>query len=116
MPHEKNRELINALNNCIAECNHCAAACLDEEDVKKLANCIKLDLDCAQICQLIVALLSRGSIHARHLLKECAEVCSACAEECEKHAAHMDHCKKCAEVCRQCADACAASGPGSQEP
>lgn len=32
-----------------AECNHCATACLEEQDVAMLAKCIKLDIDCAEI-------------------------------------------------------------------
>ena len=105
MAHEQNHELLKALNICTAECNHCATACLDEQDVKVLARCIKLDIDCADICQLTASLVARGSEHANHLLKECAEVCEACAEECEKHA-HMEHCRRCAEACRHCAEAC----------
>jgi hypothetical protein len=33
-------------------------------------------------------------------------VCRACAVECERHAAHHDHCRVCAEVCRRCEQAC----------
>ena len=105
MAHEQNHELLNALNICAAECNHCATACLDEKDVKMMARCIKLDMDCADICQLTASFVARGSEHANHLLKECAEICEACADECEKHA-HMEHCRKCAEACRHCAEAC----------
>ena len=107
MSHKENQELITALNNCIAECNHCASACLDEEDVKMLAKCIKLDIDCAEICSLTANLIARGSVHGEHLKKECAEVCNACAEECEKHAKMgMEHCRTCGEACRKCAEAC----------
>lgn len=45
MAHEKNQELLNALSSCAAECNHCAIACLEEQDVKMLARCVKLDID-----------------------------------------------------------------------
>ena len=105
MSHEQNKSLLEALSNCAAECNHCATACLREKDVKMLARCITLDTDCAEICRITASFVARGSEHADHLLHECAEICNACAEECEKHS-HMDHCKKCAEVCRKCADAC----------
>jgi len=108
MAHERNKSLIESLNNCAAECNHCATACLDEQDVKMLSKCIKLDIDCADICQLNASLIARGSEHGYHLLKECAEICEACAEECEKHARHMEHCKACAEECRKCAEECRA--------
>lgn len=107
MSHEKNKELISMLNVCVGECNHCTIACLEEQDVKMLAKCIKMNIDCAEICQLAVSFLERGSEHSEHILKECAEICNACAEECEKHS-HMEHCKKCAEVCRNCAEECRA--------
>ena len=105
MSHEQNQGLIDALARCAAECSHCATACLDEQDVKMLARCIKLDMDCAEICKLGISYVSRGSEHAQHILNECAEICEACATECEKHS-HMEHCKRCAEVCRECAEAC----------
>ena len=105
MAHEKNQGMLSALSNCVAECNHCAMACLEEKDIKMLAQCIKMNIDCADICQLTASLVARGSDHGHHLMNECAEVCEACAQECEKHS-HMDHCRKCAEVCRTCAEAC----------
>lgn len=105
MSHVQNQGLLDALNNCAAECNHCATACLDEQDVKMLARCIKLDTDCAAICSLTASFIARGSEHSEHLLRECADICNACAEECEKHQ-HMDHCKRCAEACRACAEEC----------
>lgn len=105
MSHVQNHGLLDALYNCAAECNHCATACLDEQDVKMLARCIKLDIDCADICSLTASLIARSSEHGEHLLKECAEICNACADECEKHN-HMEHCKRCAEACRACAEEC----------
>src|SRR5690349_20564961 len=106
MSHEKNIAMINALHDCAMECNHCAMACLDETDVKMLTTCIKLNIECAEVCNLTASLLSRGSEYGHHLVKECGEICEKCAEECGKHS-HMEHCQKCAEICRECADACA---------
>lgn len=107
MSHEQNTALLKALSDCAAECNHCFTACLEEENVKMMARCIKLDRDCADICNLTASFLARGSEHAGHLLQECADICNACAEECNKH--DHDHCKKCAEACRACATACEAA-------
>ena len=107
MSHEKNQSLIEELNRCATECSHCAMACLDEQDVKMLTTCIKLNIDCAEVCRLTASLLSRGSAHGNHLLKECAELCDICAGECDKHS-HMEHCKRCAVVCRDCAEECTA--------
>lgn len=106
--HAQNQSLLDALNACIAACEHCATACLKEEDVKMMARCISLDRDSADVCALTARLIARGSEHGPHLLRECAEVCKACGDECEKHGAHMQHCKECAEACRRCEEACRA--------
>ena len=107
MSHEEHKSLLNALYNCISECNHCLSACLDEDDVKMMANCIRLDMVCAEICTLTASLIARGSEHGAHLLAECAEVCKACADECQKHAdMGIEHCRTCAEACRECAQLC----------
>lgn len=107
MSHELNQRLMDALARCAAECSHCATACLQEQDVKMLERCIKLDLDCAEICELAIGFVARGSEHAEHIIRECAEICHACAQECGKHS-HMEHCKRCAEACQACAEACEA--------
>ncbi|KAA9325119.1 four-helix bundle copper-binding protein [Hymenobacter busanensis] len=105
--HAQNQNLLQALNDCIAACEHCATACLQEQDVKMMARCISLDRDCADICALTARFVARGSEHAEHLLRECAEICRACAAECMRHQ-HMEHCRQCAEACRRCEEACMA--------
>lgn len=102
--HQEHAALLKALNECIAECNHCYEACLNEEHVHMLARCIELDRDCAEICALTAGWVARGAEHHSALINLCAELCDACAEECEKHA--HDHCKKCAEACRKCSEEC----------
>lgn len=102
---QHNLNLIEILNKCISACNHCASSCLEEKEVGMMVACIKLDIDCAEICRTLVSFTTRGSLHAQHLLKECAEICKACAIEAQKHS-QMDHCKKCAEVCLACAEVC----------
>ncbi len=102
-----NDDLIKKLDICIAACNYCASACLKEDNVAMMAKCISIDMDCADICRTVAVLLARDSIHAKHLMKECIEVCEACAAECSKH--DHDHCQACAEACRECADACKAA-------
>ncbi len=96
---------IEILNDCVQACNACMTDCLREREVQMLANCIRLDRDCADICALTTEYVSRESEFAPALAKQCAVVCDACAKECEKHS-HMDHCKQCAEVCRKCAEEC----------
>lgn len=105
MPHQENKKLIDALNKCAIECNYCAVSCLDEEDVDMLARCIRLNMDCAEMCRLVAGFFARGSEHALHLLPECADICISCARECDSHS-HMKHCADCAQACRECAEAC----------
>ena len=106
MAHQDFQDCIDACNNCAAACDHCSTACLAEEDVKMMARCIALDMDCSQICRLAAAYMARGSDFAAALCRQCADICQACGDECGRHA--MDHCQQCAQACRRCADACRA--------
>jgi hypothetical protein len=109
MHQDKYATCIEACNACAVACHSCAAACLSEPDVKMMARCIALDLDCAQVCQLAAALMAGGSDFAPQLCGLCAEVCEACAAECGGH--DVDHCQQCAEACRRCAAECRQMAP-----
>ncbi|GAA4359192.1 hypothetical protein GCM10023185_25590 [Hymenobacter saemangeumensis] len=102
--HQQNQQLLDALAACVAACEHCATACLQEDHVKMMAACIALDRDCADICALTARFLARGSAHAQHLMRECAEICRLCGDECSQH--QHEHCQACAAACRRCEEAC----------
>lgn len=104
MPHQQFQSCIDACNACATACDHCAASCLEEKDIASMAGCIRLDLDCAQVCRLAAGYMARGSRFAHAICRLCAEVCQACADECAQHEA--DHCRRCAEACRRCAEEC----------
>lgn len=106
MPHQTYQECIDQCNACAVACHHCAVSCLSESNVKEMAECIRLDLDCAAICQLASAYMARGSRFAKEICGLCATICEACGAECERHSAQ--HCKDCAQACRRCAQACRA--------
>lgn len=101
---------ITTLNECGAVCTSCADACLAEQEVEKLRHCIRLDLDCADICFTTASVLTRQTepdwTVVRAQVEACARTCSACAQECEKHASMHDHCRICAEHCRKCETTC----------
>lgn len=99
-----NKDLIQTLVNCAATCEMCADACLDEDNIKMMVNCIRLDRDCAKICYTTASLLASNSNNVQHLLESCAEICKMCGDECEKH--KMDHCQECARACKECEEAC----------
>ena len=104
MPHEVFKACITACNECAEACDYCEAACLKEREVAKLARCIQLDIDCAELCRLAVSYMSRESEHAETVCELCATLCEACARECSQHA--MKHCQDCAQACRRCAEEC----------
>ena len=50
---------IKACIECAQACGACADACLGEPDPKMLVRCIRLNLDCSDICELTAKMLSR---------------------------------------------------------
>lgn len=95
---------INACMQCAEACDHCAASCLLEENVTMMARCIQLDMECSSICKTAAQLMHLQSSHANAVCQICADICIACAEECEKHG--HEHCRRCAGMCRDCAAEC----------
>jgi len=102
----RNEKMVHALGNCINHCNYCADACLDEDNVKNMVACIRIDRVCAEVCSTLDQLLATGYKDVQDLIRYCIKVCNACAEECEKH--DHKHCQDCAKACRNCAAVCEA--------
>ena len=101
----RNQALINILDDCARVCNADVTADLMERDVERMVRCVRLDFDCAEICALTSKYLSRNSEFAYLMAVQCAVVCDACAQECEKHV-DMAHCVESARICRKCAQEC----------
>lgn len=101
---------IESCFDCAQACTSCADACLGERSVAELRQCIRLDLDCADVCFATGAVATRRTANQDALLVQMLETCTGfcrlCAEECEKHARHHEHCRICAEACRACERAC----------
>ncbi|HEX6651403.1 MAG TPA: four-helix bundle copper-binding protein [Thermoleophilaceae bacterium] len=102
---------IEACSDCAESCTQCADDCLAEEGVQELTTCIRLNLDCADVCAATGRVVSRQTGYdpavTSAVLRACIEACGRCAGECEVHAAHgMEHCGVCAEECRRCEQAC----------
>ncbi|MDU1905031.1 MAG: four-helix bundle copper-binding protein [Dysgonomonas sp.] len=79
-------------------------ACLEEEHVSMMKECIRLDNECSIICSATLQLVHKNSHFMKDILDLCAKACDACAQECAKHP--QDHCQECAKVCKECAQAC----------
>ncbi|MBI1182095.1 MAG: four-helix bundle copper-binding protein [Alphaproteobacteria bacterium] len=105
--------LVVCIEECFAAaqaCVSCADACLAEPERDALVQCIRLTLDCADICSAAGAVASRraGSNHAilRNIISSASEACRFCGAECEHHAERHQHCRLCAEACYRCDAAC----------
>lgn len=96
--------------DCTQTCTSCADACLGEANVKDLTQCIRANLDCADLCAATGAVATRrtGSNEAviRAMLEACALACDICGQECARHGAMMKHCRVCADACRTCEQSC----------
>lgn len=103
-------EAVSHIALCAQVCTSCADACLAEPTVDELIQCIRLNLDCADVCATTSRVLARQTgtdpSLTRELLAVCATACRVCAEECERHAAMHEHCRICAEHCRRCVEVC----------
>lgn len=101
---------IEACFDCQQVCTSCADACLSEEKVDNLRSCIRLNLDCADLCGATGRLLSRQTAPnwevVRAQLQALLQSANACGDECEQHAEKHEHCRTCMESCRQCAASC----------
>lgn len=103
-------DAINALGDCIQACIADADADLGEKDLLEMVRCIRLCLDCTNVCEATLALLSRPAEYdskvVRPLLESCVAICKSCGDECERHSHDHEHCRICAEACRRCETAC----------
>jgi hypothetical protein len=92
-------------------CTACADACVADHS-RALGHCIRINLDCADLCAATSRVLSRqvepDLAVVSMTLQLCAAVCEACAQECSRHAAMHPHCDVCAAACRRCSAACRA--------
>jgi hypothetical protein len=109
-----NPALIRCIEDCFScaqSCIACADACLAEADVAGLRQCMRLNLDCTDAClaagRLAIRRTGTNEQAVVAMLQASETACRLCAEECERHAGRMEHCRLCAERCRQCEQACA---------
>ena len=101
---------IDALSDCTKACNADNAADLGEHDVTEMVRCIRLCLDCVDVCTATVGVISRQAEYdaglTRPLLQACVAICISCGNECARHAPHYEHCRVCEQACRRCERAC----------
>jgi hypothetical protein len=78
---------IDALSDCAQACTADTDADLSEDNLAEMVRCIRLCLDCADICTATAGILSRLAEYdasaTRPLLQACAAICASCGDECE---------------------------------
>ncbi|MGE7902893.1 four-helix bundle copper-binding protein [Peribacillus sp. NPDC094092] len=104
MSLEKYSSVIETLKDCMTACNQCYDACLREDHVNMMVECIRLDRECADICSFLEQAIGRGTPFISELAAVCAKICESCGHECKKH--DHEHCQKSAEACLRCAEEC----------
>ena len=101
---------IEELYFCAQVCTSCADACLGEDNVANLTQCIRLNLDCADACVAVGSIATRrtGSNEEviRAALQLAIEATRKCGAHCGEHASMMEHCRVCHESCEAARKAC----------
>ena len=101
---------IDALSDCAQACNADVDADLSEQNLADMVTCIRLCLECTDICTATVGVISRPAAYdasvTRPLLEACVASCRSCGDECERHAQTHAHCRVCEQACRRCEQAC----------
>src|SRR5258707_4132748 len=93
---------IDALTDCTQACTADADADLGEQNLAEMVTCIRLCLDCADICTATAGVTSRQAEYdaniTKPLLEACVASCKSCGDECERHAQMHEHCRVCAQA------------------
>ena len=82
----------------ITHCLHAGGAHADPDH-------IRIMMDCADICRMAADYMVRGSQFIPAVAALCADICEACAAECERFDSDAQM-VACAQACRRCAQSC----------
>lgn len=101
---------MRSMQSCIDICNRCAQMCLQTA----MNHCLetggrhvepehfRLMMSCAEICQLSANFMLMNSRFHTRTCGVCAEVCEACAMDCDS----IGDMEECASICHKCAESC----------
>ncbi len=96
--------LLEKIYDCQTCCKYCFNACLEETDIAMMRVCIRLSVECAEVCELTASSLAFAGNFTADCLAVCIRTCEMCAEACRQH--RCLHCYECAKTCSECAEAC----------
>ncbi len=99
-------EAIDTLMTCSQACTACADACLSEDPdaLPRLTRCIRDNLDCADVCDTALRVLSRhtgyGASVTRAVVVAAMQALRTCGDSCAEHRETHEHCEFCHQACR----------------
>ena len=83
---------------------------MSEPNLTEMVQCIRLCLDCTDVCTAPLGIISRLAEYdpstTKPLLEACTATCRSCGDKRERHAQMHEHCRICTEACRRCEQAC----------
>ncbi|HYE10768.1 MAG TPA: four-helix bundle copper-binding protein, partial [Patescibacteria group bacterium] len=92
--------LQNCIDTCIKcaqACNKCFKACLEKDHINEMKEALSLLVDCAEMCYVTAAYMSKDNIFSEELSSSCAELCEKCASICEVY--EDLHCQASVKAC-----------------
>jgi hypothetical protein len=99
---------IEACFACAQACTACADACLDDRPDVGMAQHVRRNLDCADICIATGNVLSRQAGPDAQVLaaivQACVQSCRSCAAQCGERSDQT--CALCVEACQRCEQTC----------
>ena len=96
--------LLNYIYECQTKCKECFNACLEERSLDTLRKCLKLTVECANVCELTASSIVYEGDFRPEVLALCIRACEECRIECSVH--NSLHCVECAALCGECTEAC----------
>jgi hypothetical protein len=91
--------------NCHRACEQLLPYCLEKGGMHSERKHIELLLSCSDICRTSAHLMMWNSDQHAKVCGVCADICTACAVNCEQMGEDRNM-SACAELCRRCAESC----------
>ncbi len=100
------QECIEACSACEQACTMCASTMTGDG----MSMCTNMCMNTADTCNTMMRMMMRpAGMHPDSMMammQATITMCTACADECMRHADMNTDCAMCAEACRQCAMTC----------
>ncbi|QDP42192.1 four-helix bundle copper-binding protein [Radiobacillus deserti] len=102
--HYPSMGLLETIQHCAVTCEHMTSMLHKKGMLEARGEQLAHLRDCADICQLMVDYLARGSVFSKSLASICAYICEICGNTCMQFPDEAS--QKCARTCLNCAKAC----------